>query len=521
VKERMTIDVAIIGAGHNGLVAATYLARAGLAVQVFERRAGFGGATLNEELWPGYTFSTGAHLLHAVPAKLVRELQLVERGLQLVPRDEAFYLHADGTYHGSIAVDRPNNCVGRSKLTPPELAGLTAYNQFKQTLMALVRPYLLRTPPSLAELAAKAAGTPAAEVLRMATTMKLWAVQDHFLPTSRLREAFATEASAVIENPLAFALAYGAIDTADPLTGEKPPFGFVRGGMGRFAACLMNAAREAGVQLHDNRPVARILTEGGRATGLRFTDGSEVRSRLVLSCADPKVTFLRLLTDADIDPDLRQRVAGLISHVSCYKLLAAISELPRWAAWDGDPDEPSRGSMQLDMTRAIVSECYADLAAGEPPRRPMLSFNVPSMLDPTLAPAGHHTASIYIYPAPAKLARGTWAGRKQAVGEAIIDYITEFAPNFRRSILHHEFRTPEDLESKLGLTDGCIWHLQHTPEQLLGGRPLPELADYRTPLAGLYLGGAGQHPGGEVSGIPGHNAAQEILRDLGLQPSDA
>ena len=158
---------------------------------------------------------------------------------------------------------------------------------------------------------------------------------------------------------------------------------------------------------------------------------------------------------------------------------------------------------------------YADRPAGRPPRRPMLSFNVPSMLDPTLAPPGHHTASVYIYPAPAKLAEGTWAQRKREVAEAVIDYITQFAPNFRGSILNYEFRTPEDLEQRLGLTDGCIWHLQHTPEQILGGRPLPELANYRAPVTGLYLGGSGQHPGGEVSGIPGHNAAQEILRDLG------
>ena len=510
------IDVAIIGAGHNGLVAATYLARAGLSVRVYERRAGFGGATLQEELWPGYIFSTGAHLLHGVPAVIVRDLQLKERGLQLVPRDEAVYLHADGTYHANINVDRPNNRVARSKLTPAELAGLARYNAFKNALVGLVRPYLLRTPPTLAELQQRAAGTPAAEALRLATTMRLWEVQDHFLPTERLREAFATEASAVIENPLAFALAYGAMDAPDPVTGERGPFGFVRGGMGCFASLLVEAAREAGVQLEDNRPVDRILVDQGRATGLRFRDGSEVRCGTVLSSADPKVTFGRLLTDDDIDPGLRQRVDGLVTHVSCYKLLAAIKELPRWTAWDGpDPDEPSRGSMQFDMTREVVRECYADLTAGRPPRRPMLSFNVPSMLDPTLAPPGHHTASVYIYPAPAKLAEGTWAQRKREVAEAVIDYITQFAPNFRGSILNYEFRTPEDLEQRLGLTDGCIWHLQHTPEQILGGRPLPELANYRAPVTGLYLGGSGQHPGGEVSGIPGHNAAQEILRDLG------
>ncbi len=509
-------EVAIIGGGHNGLVAATYLARAGLTVAVYERRVGLGGATLSEELWPGHIFSTGAHLLHAVPAVLARDLRLRERGLQLVPRDEACYLHADGTYHANPAVDRPNNRVARSKLTAAELLGLDGYQRFKQDLLGLVRPYLLRTPPTLAELQRRAAGTPAAEALRLATTLRLWELQDRFLPTERLREAFATEASAVIENPLAFALAYGAIDLPDPQTGERPLHGFVRGGMVNFARCLAEAARDAGAQLHDNRPVERIVVEQGRAVGLRFHDGTSLRCGTVLSCTDPKVTFLRLLTEADVGAPLRRRIAGLVTQVSCCKLLAAVSELPRWRAWDGpDPDEPSRGSMQLDMTREIVRECYADLALGQPCRRPMLSFNVPSMLDPTLAPAGTHTASIYIYPAPAQLAQGSWTLRKRGVAESVIDYITAFAPNFRRSILKYEFRTPEDLERGLGLTDGCIWHLQHTPEQLLGNRPLPELANYRTSVRGLYLGGSGQHPGGEVSGIPGHNAAHEILHDLG------
>lgn len=511
----MPPDVAIIGAGHNGLVAAAYLARAGLKVEVFERRKGFGGAALSETLWPGYVFSTGAHLLHALPAKIVQDLGLFERGLELVPRDEAVYLKPDGTYVGNIDIERPNNGVARSTLTNAEQHGLDGYNEFKRTLTALVRPYLLRTPPTLADLQANAAGTAAESVLRMARTMSLWEVQDHFLPTQRLRESVSTEASAVGENPLALALAYGAIDAPDPVTGEPPIHGFVRGGMGRLADLLADAARDASAQLHDSRPVSRILVEHGQATGLAFEDGTDMRCRHVLACTDPKVTFLRLLSDTDVDPRLRRKIACLNSQVSCYKLLAAISELPRWTAWDGDPDEPSRGSMQFHMSRDVVRECYADLKAGRPPRRPMISFNVPSMLDPTLAPEGCHTASIYIYPAPSTLAHGTWAERKQEIAESIIDRITEYASNFRSSILHAALRTPEDLERQFGLTDGCIWHLQHTPDQLLGNRPLPELADYRTPLANLYLGGAGQHPGGEVSGIPGHNAAHEILRDMG------
>lgn len=512
----MKIDVAIIGAGHNGLVAATYLARAGLKVEIFERRATPGGATLNEELWPGYTFSTGAHLLHAIPAQLVRELGLVEHGMVTLPRDEVIYLKRDGTYDSNLDFDRPNHATARAKLSADELAGLTRYNTFKSQLLDLIRPYLLTVPPSTKELQRAAVGTVAEEALRLATTLSLWELHDHFLPTARLRERVVSECSAFACNPGAFALAYGAIDWPDPVTGKKGPWGFVRGGMGRLAETLVAIAQSAGVVIHTNSAVKAITVAHGRATGLQLVDGRTIRAQRVLSTADPKLTFLKLLGASEVDPSLRQRIGALNSHVSCFKFLAVIDELPEWRGWDGDPDLPHRGSIQLEMTRAAITTAYAELAAGLPPTRPMMSFNLPSWLDDSLAPPGKHTASVYVYPAPAKLAHGTWDDCREAVAESIIDQITDYAPNFRRSVRHYELRTPLDLERKLALTDGCIWHLQYTPELLLGNRPLPELSHYRAPIGGLYLGGSGQHPGGEVSGIPGHNAAHELLKDLSL-----
>lgn len=510
----MKIDVAIIGAGHNALVAATCLARAGLHVEIFERRATPGGATLNEELWPGYTFSTGAHLLHAMPAQLVRELGLTAHGLVMVPRDDVVFLRRDGTYHSNLDFDRPNHLTARAKLSAVERDGLQRYEAFKQSLIGLVRPWLLQPPPGPAELERAAAGTPAAEALRLATTMRLWELQDHFLPTARLRERVAAEGSAYACNPGAFVLTYGAIDAPDPVTGEKGPWGFVRGGMGNLAAVLAAIARGAGVTIHTDCPVQSIVVQNGRATGLQLAGGDRIEARRVLSTADPKRTFLKLLGEADVDSGLRRRIAALNTHVSCCKFLAAIDELPQWHGWDGDPDLPHRGSVQLELNREAITRCYAELDAGLPPGRPMMSFNLPSMRDDSLAPAGRHTASVYVYSHPAKLAHGTWDDCREAVAERLIDQITDYAPNFRRSVLHYELRTPLDLERKLALTDGCIWHLQHTPELLLGNRPLPELAHYRAPIANLYLGGSGQHPGGEVSGIPGHNAAHQILRDL-------
>ena len=208
---------------------------------------------------------------------------------------------------------------------------------------------------------------------------------------------------------------------------------------------------------------------------------------------------------------------SLVTNVSCYKFLAVITELPKWTAWDGDPQRPHMGSVVIGgASRAEVADAYDDLEAGRPPNAPVISFSVPSVPDPTVTRPGYHTASVWIFPAPARIGRGTWDDLRNQVADRIISQITEHAPNFRDSIRDCALRTPLDLERDNGLTDGCIWHVQHGGEQLFWSRPLPELAACRAPLSDLYLCGAGQHPGGEVSGMPGHNAAQEILKDLEL-----
>jgi phytoene dehydrogenase-like protein len=424
-------------------------------------------------------------------------------------------LHRDGTYDGDFDLDLPNNRVARARLTREEQAGLRRYLDFEARLYRILAPYLLAVPPTLEELRRRAVGTPDEEVLRLAATTPLWELQDQFLPAGALRDHFAVEASAVACNPNAFALARGVVDEPLHGTNEPPLNGYVRGGMGNMAAALWKSAERAGASARLATPVERILVEKDRAVGLRLADGTEIQAKAILSCVDPKTTFLRLLPPEAVESDLRRRVEKLVTHVSCYKFLAAISELPKWTGWDGEPDYPACGGVQLGISREGVRRAYDDLAQGRPPRRPIISFGVPSMRDPTLAPPGYHTASLFIYPAPARLRTGSWDDVRTEVAEALIDQITECAPNFRRSIVSYKLRTPLDIEREQAMPDGCIWHIQHTPEQLFGSRPLPELAGYRAPIASLYLGGAGQHPGGEVSGIPGHNAARQILKDLG------
>ena len=507
------VDVVIVGAGHNGLVAAAYLARAGLAVQLFERRPFAGGASVTEELWPGFHFSTCAHMIHGLHPKLIRDLRLRERGLRVLPRAGDLLMWPDGTYSGPDTLDSPRNRAFAGRLTAEEREGLRRYQEFRWTLEQLFAPYRLQPPPSLAEVRARAQGTPAAAVLERALTAHLSEIQEELLPSERLLDRAAGEKSSVGRDPLALSLAYSSIDAPEEETGERPPHGYVEGGMGTVVRLLAEAAEEAGARIHIDQAVEQLLVEGGHVIGIRLADGRELRSRVVISNLDPKRTFLTLLAPEHLDPGFRDRVARLITEVSCYKFLAAISELPRWTAWDGDPDRPSHGAVGLHRSSAEVNAMFDDLEAGQPPRAPVISFSVPSAVDTTLAPPGAHTASAWIFSAPARLREGSWDDVREEVAERLIDQITAYAPNFRRSILHCKLRTPLDLERENGLTDGCIWHIQHAGEQLFWNRPLPELAHYRAPLPGLYLCGAGQHPCGEVTGAPGHNAAHEVLRD--------
>ena len=506
------LDVAIVGGGHNGLTAAWYLARAGFRVGIFERRSFVGGAAITEELWPGYRFSTCAHMVHALDPGIQADLRLAERGMVEIPRTGSLVPMPDGEYWGPDDHKSPRNLS--LQLTPDETEAERRYADMKRRLCELFAPYRMRPPPTLAEVRSDAAARGDGQVLEDALIRTVRQLRHRYLPTRRLRDRHAAEAAAIGHDPGALALAYGSIDLAGPGSGRTAHNGYIEGGIGVITSLMRQAVEEAGVAVHTDAEATTLLREDGAATGVRLADGTAVTARCVVSNLDPKRTFLRLVPPELTTAQLRHRVSALVTEVSCYKLLAAVDELPHWQAWDGDPALPSAGVVGLGRSEAVVDAAYADCAAGRPPAEPIVNFSVPSALDPTLAPEGRHTASVWIYPAPARLHDTDWDTVRDRVTERLVEQITRFAPNFRRSILHLKLRTPADLERENGLTDGCIWHIQHGGDQLFWNRPLPELCRYRAPFPGLYLCGAGQHPGGEISGIPGHNAAQEIIRDL-------
>ena len=508
-------DALIIGAGHNGLVAATYLARAGLKVHVLERRSFVGGAAITQELWPGHHFSTCAHLMHGVHPKIFADFHLREEGLGWIEVAPTIYPQNDGTYFGSQDLDTPNNRFAAKRLTIDERKGEDNYNLFKTQLRQIFSPYRLQPPPTLEEIKKKINSREEKILMQKAMTSRIWELQEEFLPSQFQQDAYAHEGADVGHNPLALHFAYQSMDDPDTESGESPPQGFVQGGMGELSNILAKQAEEAGVVFHLDTEVEKILINKHTVVGLKLIDGTEIGSSMIVSNLDPKRTFLRLVPPEYLDQKFCSRLEKLITHVSCMKLLAVINELPQWKVWDGDPERPHQGAVRLNVSRAYVNAAYHDLAAGKPPRSPVISVNLPSFKDASLTQPGYQTASIWIFPAPAKLKSKTWDEVRDEVAESLINQITEYAPNFRRSIQNYILRTPLDLERENYLTDGCIWHIQHNGEQLFWNRPLPELSRYRSPIKGLYLCGAGQHPGGEVSGIPGHNAAHEILKDVG------
>jgi phytoene dehydrogenase-like protein len=291
--------------------------------------------------------------------------------------------------------------------------------------------------------------------------------------------------------------------------------GIVKGGMGAITGAMARAAAESGVTIRTGAEVARVNVRNGRAAGIVMADGGRIAADIVVSNADPKRTFLRLVPPDAVPPEFRERIAALSTRAAYFKFHAALRELPDFSRYLGPGFDPRYlAQVKICPSAEAFVAAWQDAQAGRLPRAPLMEVQIPSVYDDSMAPPGHHVVSIWALWAPVRPAEGTWDSRRQEMGERMIDLLTGYAPNFRRAIIDWMLLTPPDIEARVGLTDGNIRHLDLVPAQLLGRRPLPGWAHYATPVPGLYLCGAGTHPGGEVTGAPGHNAAKAILADL-------
>jgi phytoene dehydrogenase-like protein len=525
-----SFDVVIVGAGHNGLVAAAYLARAGWRVLVVERRDIVGGACVTEELWPGFKVSTAAYVNSLFRPEIIRDLQLDRLGFELLTRNpSSFTPFPDGTSL-TLGPDRDWTAREIAKFSKRDAEALPRYEAMLERVAALVEPTLLQTPPdpwsptprNLSQLARLGwrflrlgkDGPAALEILTGAARPIL----DRWFESEQLKATLATDAIiGAMASPGMPGTAYVLFHhVMGECNGVRGVWGYVRGGMGRLSEALAAAARARGVEIRVGVGVARILTRAGRVTGVVLDDGTEIETTRVASSVDLQSTFLRMIDSTELPPDFVAAVRGIDYSSASLKINVALSELPDFTCLPGTTPGPQhRGTIHIAPTLDYMEEAFDDARRGRPSARPILECTIPSVVDPTVAPPGQHLMSMFVQYAPYALRKGAaeWDTVKEAFADRCIDLLTEYAPNVKRSVIHRQVLSPFDLERRFGLTGGNIFQGAMTLNQLFFLRPLPGYADYRTPLRGLYLCGAATHPGGGVMGACGYNAAREMLRD--------
>jgi phytoene dehydrogenase-like protein len=523
----LTYDSIIIGAGHNGLVAAAYLARAGRRVLVLERREVVGGACVTEELWPGYKVSTAAYLCSLFRPQIIRELELKRYGLQLLPRNpSSFTPLADGRYL-LLGPELEFNQREVAKFSERDAEALPRYEALLERLARFVEPMLMEPPPDPWSRRPR----DLLQLLRAGRRfMRLGAdgprflefisgaarpILDRWFESEPLKVTLATDAiigamAAPSMPGTAYVLFHHVMGESN---GARGVWSYVRGGMGGLSNALASAARRHGADIRCGAEVKRILVRDGRAEGVALEDGTEFHARQVASNADAPVTFLKLLDPKELPEDFVQAVRGIDSSSPVFKINVALSELPNFTACPGGESGPQhRGTIHVASTLEGIERAYDDAKYGRPSEEPVLECTIPSAVDETVAPPGQHLMTMFVQYAPYALNQGTWDETKEAFADRCFALLDRHAPNFGRSVLHRQVLSPLDLERVYGLTGGNIFQGAMTPNQILFMRPVPGWARYRTPVRGLYLCGAATHPGGGVMGACGYNAAREMMR---------
>ena len=523
-------DAVIVGAGHNGLVAAAYLARAGRTVLVLERRPLVGGCVVTEEPWPGFKVSTASYVNSLFRPEIIRDLDLKRHGFAMIPRSPSSFTPLPDGRSLLMGPDKAMTHREVSKFSTKDADNLPKFEAMLERIAAFIEPTLLETPPDpwsssprslarLAKLAWKfralgADGRAAVEILTGAANPIL----DRWFESEALKATLSTDAIigafATPSMPgTAYVLFHHVMGECD---GVRGVWGYVRGGMGALSNAIAQAAQARGAEIRVNAPVSRILVTNGRAMGVVLADGEEIHATRVVSGVDAHTTFLRLMDVADLPPEFVASVKQIDYASASCKINLALSEPPNFTCLPGTGVGPQHhGTIHISPTRTYIEKAYDCAKYGYVSDQPVIEATMPSALDDTLAPHGQHVMSMFTQYFPYALApdAGTLEDNKRKYAERCIDIMSEYAPNFRASVLQYQVLAPADLEATFGLTGGNIMQGTMSLSSLSFMRPLPGYADYRTPVPGLYLCGAATHPGGGVMGACGYNAAREILAD--------
>ena len=528
-------DAIIVGGGHNGLTCAAYLAGAGLKTLVLERRPVTGGAAVTEEFHPGFRNSTASYTVSLLNPKVITDLELHAHGLRIISRDIANFWPL-GTNEGAwlkLTFDPDRNQEEFARHSREDASALPRFCADIEAAADVLRAFVLKTPPDLgggladlgraldAAIRVVRAGPRTQALLhRLLTQSAATFLKGYFSHPAILGALAFDGVVGAYASPWDAGTAYVLLHHAfGEVNGKKGQWGHAIGGMGAISDAIRAAAEARGAEVRTNAPVARILTEDDAAVGVRLASGEEIRGRMIAANVNPKLLGLELL--ADDAPQAAQEFRARMNSYACgsgtFRMNVALDALPDFACLPGkDTMEHHRAGIIIGPDLAYLDDAYLDARRLGWSRQPIVEMLVPSTMDETLAPPGAHVASLFCQHFAPQLPSGlTWEQARDDSAAAIINAVTRFAPNFRDSIIATQLHAPADLEEKFGLTGGDIFHGRLSLDQMYSARPILGAASYRLPLKGLFLCGAGAHPGGGVTGAPGHNAAREMLREVG------
>ena len=519
-------DAIVIGGGHNGLVHAAYLARAGRKVLVLERRHVLGGAAVTEEVFPGFKFSVCSYVVSLLRPEIIRELDLPRHGLEILPLDGTFTPMPSGDYLWRMNDHaRTRREIARHSRTDAE-----AYDEYALAMVEMarfVKPILEMTPPDpwslhprelarMLFLGRRFRGLSAGDRYNQVQLMTMSAVDflDQWFETDVLKATMS--ASGIIGTFLgvrspgtAYVLLHHYMGEID---GAFRSWGLARGGTGAISNAIAAAAREAGVEIRTEAPIAKILVREGRTRGVVLANGDEIEAGIVSSSVDPRLTFMRMLGEEHLPPEFIEGVSRYKFRGSSGKVNFALDGLPNFTCLPGEGHH-LRGAISISPGIDYMERAYDDAKYGRFSRHPYIDIVIPTLTDPSIAPPGRHVMSCFVQYAPYHLAESNWDAQRDAFGDTVTNTIAEYAPNFKDLILHRQVVTPLDLERDWGLSEGNIFQGELSLEQLFFLRPVPGWANYRTPVKGLYMCGSATHPGGGIMGAPGRNAAHAVLQD--------
>jgi phytoene dehydrogenase-like protein len=519
-------DAVVIGGGHNGLVNAAYLARAGKRVLVLERRYVLGGAAVTEEVFPGFKFSVCSYVVSLLRPEIIRELDLPRHGLEILPLDGTFTPMPDGDYLWRVN----DHARTRREIARHSKLDAEAYDEYGRAMVEMgrfVKPILGMTPPDPTSLNVKGLldllflgrrfqRLSQEDKYNQVQLMTMSAVDflDRWFETDVLKATMS--ASGIIGTFLgvrspgtAYVLLHHYMGEID---GAFRSWGLARGGTGAISNSIAEAAREAGAEIRTRSPIAKIVLKDGRATGVVLENGDEIEARVVSSSVDPRLTFMKMVGAEHLPSEFVEDIRRYKFRGSSGKVNLALDALPDFKSLPG-AGAHLRGAISISPSVEYMERAYDDAKYGRFSRRPYIDMVIPSLTDPSVAPPGKHVMSCFVQYAPYHLKEGNWDERREEFGDTVVDTIAEHAPNIRDIILHRQVLTPLDLEREFGLSEGNIFQGELTLEQLFFLRPAPGWAQYRTPIRNLYMCGSATHPGGGIMGASGRNAALKILDD--------